>query len=1300
MEVSDETIDVLAASFPGDFAIVRLEADSVVTLRRSEGLHGLFGMDRREYADLVRDDPLSVVFERDRPLASEALASLGAGEGEASLSLRLVHKAKLAMWSRARVRVVGTQGGSPVAACSLLDSSDGINEHSQLLGNAGIGIYVIDVGTHELLYVNDHLLEAWGRSDYPGRLCHEFVNGFPHPCAWCSVPLMEDGSFHADEAYDPRNDKWFTIDCRDVDWYGHAAVAVYSIDVTARKLREEHLEIDVDGLQSIIENIPFGIAVREMRDGRTVTSVVNPMFCGLLDITRGQYLADSGDILEKVLEEDRAKLTAHMRTLLGPSDERECVFRYAVGAARTVRWYSLRTRTIAQQGSTLILSCLIDLTAEREAQLQALQNQRMYEAAVEEARLSVWEYDMSGRHIALTGRGDAFPGALEAEPSQLIENVPDSLLPFVAEHDRAAFADMFRQVAEGAPRAACEVWYKARDDSEPRCERMSCTTVFDADGRPFKAYGISQDVTVQRIEEENYARLYGDIGQLDTQIIGSYRLNLTKNGFEHVAGELAPSDPSSADRSADAFFSLLASDIEDGAIRERFSGTISRERLLEAFREGRQRLSMEFPIVLSDGGVHWIENVYSMAQNPLTGDVEAVSYARDISLRVKDEAVVRQIAEQGYDFVGMVDAKSGLFEMLQLRPGAPHAFPLNEKTAYAAFLEWLGRNALGDDAEAMGTAIRLSAVRDSLGRSPVLNVPYRAVGDDGSELRKQLQFSWMGNLRREVLIAQTDVTSSYRLEQEQIRRLDAARRAQEHTSALMQSILDTTPASIFWKDADRRFEGANRAFLDFYGFPSLDAILGRNDEDMGWHPDAEPYRNDELAVIRDGVSTHRVPGICVVRGRERNIVASKSPRYERGSIVGLVGSFEDVTDEYERNAEIARLNDDLKRSLGEVEKANAAEQAFMSNLSHDIRTPLGGVLGFTELAMDTNDITLKQSYLEKIDASGKLMLDLVNDVLDMSKIESGKMELRPEPFGFRGLIKGIVDPLRISAKAGDVGLEYSVDPHYPRFVRADRLRLQQVILNLVSNAVKYTPAGGKVELEVSRLSPEQDGCNTCIRVSDNGIGMSREFQEHMFEPFTQEHQSSMYSVLGTGLGLTIVRQIVSLMSGRIEVESTIGKGSTFRVYLPVEQVETGAEPRLSQGPVASIEGRHLMLCEDNDLNAEIATTILRERAHASVERFGNGRLGLDAFASSAPGTYDAILMDLRMPVMDGIETTKAIRALDRPDARSIPIVAMTADAFVEDVRRCREAGMNAHVSKPVDPLRLVSVLAEQLAGGA
>lgn len=374
----------------------------------------------------------------------------------------------------------------------------------------------------------------------------------------------------------------------------------------------------------------------------------------------------------------------------------------------------------------------------------------------------------------------------------------------------------------------------------------------------------------------------------------------------------------------------------------------------------------------------------------------------------------------------------------------------------------------------------------------------------------------------------------------------------------------------------------------------------------------------------------------------------------------------------------------LKDAADAANAASIAKSDFLSHMSHDIRTPINGIMGMTEIALkniDDKDRVL--DCLQKIDGSSGHLLSLVNDVLDMSRIESGKVQISHKPLNILELLRHCSSIISGQLQGRDImfteEFENIENPH----ILGDELHLRQVLINILGNAVKFTPDGGRIYFRVREFSAEGEAARFHIEIEDTGIGMKPEFLPHIFEPFAQEDGGNRSSYKGTGLGMSITKKFMDLMGGIVEVQSEPGKGTLFRLELPVEIDREWQGEQESAGQQTTLAGARVILAEDNDLNMEIAVFML-ESLEIEVTAVTDGKAALDAFAAAAPGTFDGILMDVMMPVMDGLTATREIRALEREDAGVIPIIAMTANAYDEDRRKCMEAGMDAHMSKPID----------------
>ena len=395
----------------------------------------------------------------------------------------------------------------------------------------------------------------------------------------------------------------------------------------------------------------------------------------------------------------------------------------------------------------------------------------------------------------------------------------------------------------------------------------------------------------------------------------------------------------------------------------------------------------------------------------------------------------------------------------------------------------------------------------------------------------------------------------------------------------------------------------------------------------------------------------------------------------------------------------------LSEALEAAEHSSRAKTTFLNNMSHDIRTPLNAIIGFTELAAARlNDKSAVENYLSKIRSSSSYLLSLINDVLDMSRIESGSVKLESSLFSLPEFFEDLHTLLQRDADSKQLSLLWNTGSISHHYIISDKLRLNQIFLNILSNSVKYTNPGGRIWFDVSELSASPDGFAVyefCIQ--DTGIGMSPDFLEHIYETFSRERSSTVSGVQGTGLGMAIVKKIIDMMSGTIQVKSRPGQGTEFqiRLRLKVGHPATAGSARIPFSPKSSLSdavsgkelfsGYRILLVEDNELNREIAEEILKE-AGFILDTAPDGAIAVDIMRHTKPRYYALILMDIQMPNMDGYEATRQIRSLPNPEIANTPILAVTANAFEEDKLAAEKAGMNGHVAKPLNIHKLITAI--------
>ena len=909
--------------------------------------------------------------------------------------------------------------------------------------------------------------------------------------------------------------------------------------------------------REVLNSIPGGAAVFSYKDGKIKMEFANNGFYDLHHGSREYWLSRSSNPVDWLLPEDRDIFWNELKKVNdGIQKLGNAAYRIS-GEDGAYHWVNNQFRfAYIKENVFHYYASFTDLDELKAAEQSKNEIRRMYEAAVEDANLVVWEYDIINHRIIMAENEFTEYDYRKFGLPKITENAPQALVPYIDDIYADEFLEMYRKIDAGEPHASCEVWYKLKEGTEPRCERIIYTTVFDEEGRPYKAYGIGQNITRQKLARAEYDRLRAQLTGNLKDVVSSTQLNLSKNLYISGYSPYPGVEKSLERKTADEHFAAAAASIDNESIKEEVQREFVCSNLTQLFKSGTAQLEKIYPVRTSYGGIMWVRTTMQMMQNPGTGDIEGFTYSKDITDEKRSHEIISRLSITSCDFIGIIDVTEQSFKMHTSN------WYCTDVTAGQKFDYDEPRKLLLENyivAEKRGNfeaASRIDTLVSALKEKDQYIVAYDYIDTAGENtpLKKQIVFSWLNDEKREILCIQQDVTAAYQKEKEQIAALEKAKL--------------------------------------------------------------------------------------------------------------------------------------------EADKANEAKSTFLAGMSHDLRTPLNGVLGFTAFAIKETAPEKKQEYLMKIDTSGKLLRDLINDTLELSRIESGKARLEIEAVMPNELIPAVTTALRPSADLKNIRykVELAINTEVP--VWCDRLKVQKVALNLVSNAIKYTHNGGEVSIRLE--SKETDDLGSCyiLTVRDTGIGMSEEFIKQMYEPFSQEKRSEVVAEPGTGLGLSIVKRYVDLMGGRISVTSTLHKGTCIQVWIPVGmESEKKDHIKSEETEIRSLAGKKVLLCEDNMMNTEIAVMLLREQG-VIVQTAGNGREGLEIFTVSDEGSFDAILMDLRMPVMDGYEASACIRALQRPDAAVIPIIAMTADAFEESVHEAEAVGMNAYVTKPIDPAILYQNLAQ------
>lgn len=936
------------------------------------------------------------------------------------------------------------------------------------------------------------------------------------------------------------------------------------------------------------------------------------------------------------------------------------------------RVYSVTGKKIRDEGEDYILLTYHDITVRKRMEREANEQAQLLEATLEHSDLICWEYDLM-THTSY--HSDRMASVLSTP--MVVAMIPEEIdrLTFIMEEDRGKVQELYNRILRGEDKVEDEVRLLF-ENGVKRCKVM-LSAIYNDMGQREKAVGMIQNVEELRGLEECFnvaaiqnefsffiydvkrdeVTLYQDDRGNDKRVVQNYMNYL----YTHQSA-VHPDD-----------VHYIVEGIEKA--KRGSKGENRTIRWMDASSQGYKRINITFG------------TAFDSAYEP----TKLYGTIRDVSKREQRERIYSsQLA-----YIESYRKSALAFAELNISKGKI----LNTKSKYRSLKQGIAAHTIEHWVDVLCEHVMLEEKKEELRRLLQTKKLLSDFEQGKSAFSVELPMKLSG---------QTDLWVSLEI------------------SLLLNPVSQDVEGFATMKDITRQQmdieAGRTLAHMDYETVvvvdvptESVEAVYGHQAEIS--NPDIQPgdsFENGATKLLqqmsdKDGKRISEFADLSKVweRLKETNAFSLSFSFFFEGKEYRkrvtltqlnhfqekLMVIFQDVSDIYNEEREKQRI---LKKALEEAKMAESAKIDFLSRMSHDLRTPLNGILGMTDIALDEVKEDVIRDYLEKIQTSGQLLLSLVNDILDISQLDDNRLKLRLEPYSMEEFLESIDRIIGNQCKSKGITFHLNFDELKGKTILTDKLRFGQIFMNLLSNAVKYTPEGGEVSFGVT-MGPGVKGVRQAVFcVQDTGIGMAPEFVSQAFDAFSQERTNSIDERSGSGLGLSIVKQLVELFKGHYEVDSSVGKGTTIRVFLDLTYTEPREKKSVSEhGGLKDFEGRRVLVAEDQPLNAKIICRMLEKRGF-TVELAENGRQAVEAYEKAAIGWFDAILMDVRMPEMDGIEATHRIREhRERPDCY-VPIIATTANAFVEDKMMCLKAGMNEHVSKPISGKELFGCLTKYI----
>ena len=1287
---SDEKIKNIISAIPGGVAIYKV-SDIFESIYFTAGMPELTGYTEEEYRELVKCDGMKLIYPEDAAMAVRKIRQAIAEHTAVEFEFRKLHKDGFIVWVHVQAKQVGEEDGFPLVECVFQNISSLKETQSELnhLVNSipgGIASYRIENGRFIPIFYSDGVLGLSGhtREEFDG-LCRadalNIIYEADRERVMAAAKLAVESGDVLDVSYRMRHKNgklvWIHLNGRRMGPLTESIrfYAVFTGISTESQLFQSVANETADGIYVIDKETYDLLYVNESRE----------MFGKLTDKT-GQkcYTAMFGKktpcefcMLERWMED-------------GLEQEMEIEGKD--------RFFSISFQEINWNGIPAYVQYVRDITEQVRSRREKERLEQYFQTMVRNLPGGVavicCKKDGSMAPEFLSDGFALMTGMTLEEAWQLYRE--DAMKGVHADDQEQVIRHMSEFIASGENRTDL-VYRLLKGDGSYVWVKNTLSLILN-EGGEMRLYASYHDMTAEREEQEKLRRQYKEMilhhylmPGPDTLILG--HCNITQNRILEIIDYTDSNLLETFSSSRESFFTGIGNLVVDEAERTSFMESYLNEPALAAYARGENEVTLKCFIKLpQEAAGRYAQFKVNVVKAPDTGDITGILTVTDITEQVISDRILRRLSVVNCDLVVDVDllqdrstVLSGELEKRDITAGAAlHS----DRISYM-----LREQVVPRDRERVARMMTSAYMRERLEQDGSYSLSFSVAEEDGNVSAKKLTVSAIDLRIGRICLSRSDITDSVREQQGLLNvvayTFELLAMINVDTGHLTmhtrKTVLDNLPPfmvedyrSVAGQMAESFGTGQNdRVKGEIEEQVRLDYMCRRLEENPGGYDFVLPFLGQEGLRYKQvnvlwGDNDHKT--VCMVRADVTDM----------------------LTEERQRKAE-------LEDALIQAEQANQAKSDFLSSMSHDIRTPMNAIMGMTALAAAHLDERERlEDCLEKISFSSKHLLSLINDILDMSKIERGKIVLNSGITDINDLAGQLSGMLVSQAEAA--GLKFTVqqaDILHSKFY-GDSLRINQILINILGNAIKFTPGGGTVGLLIEEIPPveEQNRIRYRFTVHDTGIGMTEDFMKHIFEPFTRNHNAAY--VEGTGLGLSITRGLVDLMNGEIWIDSEEGQGTIFRVELEFEAAGTDKKnaddldaARCDALDNKVFEGRCFLVAEDNAINSEILCELLHMYGAGSVVKT-DGAQTVQAFREALPGTYDAILMDIQMPNMNGYEASRAIRETARADAADIPIIAMTANAFAEDIHTAMESGMNAHVAKPIDTKNLLATLNKYL----